>query len=123
MIRLEGQAALGAGRELPDIAGIGPVTDEDEGVLLANDADVAVSAFIEAAAVHRHSSRNRVPTAGYSARKPVSRRFDIAHSADRARPLRPQAVPDARLPTMLDNGHTLASASANVGICPLPRPV
>lgn len=55
--------ALGAGRDLLEMAGIGPVMVEDEGILLADSADVAeiASAFIEAIAAHRHPPRDSDP--------------------------------------------------------------
>ncbi|MCA1779267.1 MAG: catalase [Xanthomonadaceae bacterium] len=55
--------ALGAGRELLESAGIGPVIDDDPGILLAKSADAAsvAPAFIEAIAAHRHWSRDRDP--------------------------------------------------------------
>ena len=55
--------ALGAGRELLEMAGIGAVMDEDEGILLADGADAAkiASAFIDAIAAHRHLSRDSDP--------------------------------------------------------------
>jgi catalase len=51
--------ALGAGRELLEMAGIGPVMDEDPGILLADRAKASriASAFIDAVAAHRHPSR------------------------------------------------------------------
>lgn len=51
--------ALGAGRELLDMAGIDAVVDEDEGILLAEKDKVSefASAFINAIAAHRHPSR------------------------------------------------------------------
>ncbi|UYG08413.1 catalase [Halomonas sp. M4R1S46] len=54
---------LGAGRELLEMAGIGPVMDEDEGILLAEGVDVAevAPAFIAAVAAHRHPSRDSDP--------------------------------------------------------------
>lgn len=54
---------LGAGRELLEMAGIGPAMDEDEGILLADGAKAAgiASAFIEAIAAHRHFSRDSDP--------------------------------------------------------------
>ena len=55
--------ALGAGRELLEMAGIGSFMEDDPGILLADSADVAdiVSAFIEAVAAHRHPSRDSDP--------------------------------------------------------------
>jgi catalase len=55
--------ALGAGRELLEMAGIGAVMDADEGILLADGADAAeiASAFIDAIAAHRHLSRDSDP--------------------------------------------------------------
>lgn len=55
--------ALGAGRELLEMAGIGSAIDEDQGILLADSAKAAgiVSAFIEAIAAHRHFSRDSDP--------------------------------------------------------------
>jgi catalase len=52
--------ALGAGRELLELAGLGSVMDKDEGILLADGADAAesASAFIDAIAAHRHLSRD-----------------------------------------------------------------
>ncbi|WP_409523000.1 catalase [Nitrincola sp. MINF-07-Sa-05] len=51
--------ALGAGRELLGMAGIGQVSEKDEGVLLADSTDAAkvAPAFIDAVAAHRHLSR------------------------------------------------------------------
>ncbi|HEY6644017.1 MAG TPA: catalase [Povalibacter sp.] len=55
--------ALGAGRELLEMAGIGPVMDEDVGILLADGANAAeiAPAFINAVAAHRHPSRDSDP--------------------------------------------------------------
>jgi catalase len=55
--------ALGAGRELLDLAGIGAAVDDDPGILVADGADAAAiaSAFIEAIAAHRHPSRDSDP--------------------------------------------------------------
>ncbi|GGD54458.1 catalase [Lacimicrobium alkaliphilum] len=55
--------ALGAGQELLKEAGIDPQTDEDQGILLADSADVAdmTPVFIEAVAAHRHLSRDSDP--------------------------------------------------------------
>lgn len=56
--------ALGVGRELLEMAGIGPVMDEDEGILLADGADAAAgiaSTFIDAVSAHRHPSRDTDP--------------------------------------------------------------
>ncbi|MOA27196.1 Catalase C [compost metagenome] len=55
--------ALGAGRELLEMAGIGPVMDEDKGILLADGANAAeiAPAFINAVAAHRHPSRDSDP--------------------------------------------------------------
>lgn len=55
--------ALGAGRELLEMAGIGPAMDEDLGILLAEGADAAAiaAAFIDAIAAHRHPSRDSDP--------------------------------------------------------------
>lgn len=52
--------ALGAGRELLEMAGIGPAPENDKGILLANgaDADHIAPAFIKAIAAHRHPSRD-----------------------------------------------------------------
>lgn len=51
--------ALGAGRELLELAGLGSAMDEDPGIVLAEAAaaDKAASAFIDAIAAHRHPSR------------------------------------------------------------------
>jgi catalase len=55
--------ALGTGRELLEMAGIGPALDEDPGIVLAENADAAdlASAFIEKIAAHRHHSRDSDP--------------------------------------------------------------
>ena len=55
--------ALGAGRELLEMAGIWPAMDEDPGILLADGTDAAAieSAFIDAVAAHRHPSRDSDP--------------------------------------------------------------
>jgi catalase len=55
--------ALGAGRELLEMAGIGPIMDEAPGILLAEGADAAKTgaAFIDALAAHRHYSRESDP--------------------------------------------------------------
>ncbi|MGK2925677.1 MAG: catalase [Lysobacterales bacterium] len=55
--------ALGAGRELLEMAGIGPIMDEAAGILLAEGADAArtAAAFINAIAAHRHYSRESDP--------------------------------------------------------------
>jgi hypothetical protein len=55
--------ALGAGRELLEMAGIGPTMDEAPGILVAEGADAAetASAFIDAIAAHRHPSRESDP--------------------------------------------------------------
>jgi catalase len=55
--------ALGAGQELLEMAGIGPIMEEDPGMLLADGADAAeiASAFIKAIAAHRHLSRDSIP--------------------------------------------------------------
>lgn len=56
--------ALGAGRQVLEMAGIEPaVMDKDPGILLADSADVKnVSlAFVNAISTHRHSSRDRDP--------------------------------------------------------------
>ncbi|HET8904649.1 MAG TPA: catalase-related domain-containing protein [Saccharospirillum sp.] len=55
--------ALGTGRELLELTGIGPVMDKDPGIILADSADVAksVPAFIKAIAAHRHTSRDSDP--------------------------------------------------------------
>ena len=57
--------ALGAGRKLLEMAGIGPAMDEDPGILLAKGADAgkAATSFIEAIAAHRHHSRESDPPA------------------------------------------------------------
>ena len=57
--------ALGAGRELLELAGIGPAVDKDPGILLVKGDDAAgiISAFIEAIAAHRHFSRDSNPPA------------------------------------------------------------
>jgi len=51
--------ALGDGRELLDMACIGPDLDENDGILLANSADTGeiTPVFIAAIAAHRHPSR------------------------------------------------------------------
>ena len=55
--------ALGAGRELLEMAGIGPMMDKDEGILLADGADAAqiAQAFVNAVAAHRHPARDSDP--------------------------------------------------------------
>lgn len=55
--------ALGAGRELLEMAGIGSAMDKDPGILLAKGADAAriASAFIDAIAAHRHLARDSDP--------------------------------------------------------------
>jgi catalase len=54
--------ALGAGRELLEMVGIGSAMDEDPGILLAEgDASRIASAFIDSIAAHRHPSRDRDP--------------------------------------------------------------
>lgn len=55
--------ALGTGRELLQLAGIGPVMDKDPGIILADSTDVAgiMPAFIKAIAAHRHTSRDSNP--------------------------------------------------------------
>ncbi|MCR4346578.1 MAG: catalase [Sulfuricaulis sp.] len=55
--------ALGAGRELLEMTGIGSAMDEDPGILLAEGADASkiASAFIDSIAAHRHPSRDRDP--------------------------------------------------------------
>lgn len=55
--------ALGAGRELLEIAGIRSAMDEDPGVLLAEGEDAAeiAPAFIKAIAAHRHLFRDSDP--------------------------------------------------------------
>ncbi len=55
--------ALGAGRELLQMAGLSSAMDEDPGILLAEGADAAetASAFINAIAAHRHPSRDSDP--------------------------------------------------------------
>lgn len=57
--------ALGEGRKLLEMAGIGAALDGDPGILLAETADVAAiaSTFIDAVAAHRHFSSERVPLA------------------------------------------------------------
>ncbi|RAU17450.1 catalase HPII [Nitrincola tibetensis] len=52
--------ALGAGQELLKMAGIDLVRDKDEGILLADSADMAevIPTFIKAVAAHRHPSRD-----------------------------------------------------------------
>lgn len=55
--------ALDAGRELLEMAGLGPAMDEDYDILLADGADAAgiAAAFIDAAATHRHLSHDSDP--------------------------------------------------------------
>jgi catalase len=55
--------ALGAGRELLEMAGIESAMDEAPGILMAEGADAAgiASAFIDSIAVHRHTSRDSDP--------------------------------------------------------------
>jgi catalase len=55
--------ALGAGRELLQLAGLGSAMDDDPGILLADGADAEgiASAFIKAIAAHRHPSRDSDP--------------------------------------------------------------
>ncbi|MGJ7456522.1 catalase [Halomonas sp. RA08-2] len=55
--------ALGAGRELLEMAGIGSLMDDDEGILLGNAVDAAdiAPAFIEAVAAHRYLARDSDP--------------------------------------------------------------
>ncbi len=55
--------ALGAGRELLEMAGLGSAMDETPGILLVDGADAAeiASAFIDAVAAHRHPSRDSDP--------------------------------------------------------------
>ncbi|WP_231364061.1 catalase [Thioalkalivibrio sp. ALMg11] len=57
--------ALGAGRELLEMAGIGPAMQEDPGILLADGgaATEVASKFIDAIAAHRHLSRDSDPPA------------------------------------------------------------
>lgn len=57
--------ALGAGREVLEVAGIGSVLDNDEGILLADGAKAAdtASAFINGIAAHRHFARDSDPPA------------------------------------------------------------
>lgn len=57
--------ALGAGRELLEMAGIGSAMDDAPGILLAErpDAAATASAFIDAVAAHRHFSRESDPPA------------------------------------------------------------
>lgn len=58
--------ALGAGRELLQLAGVAPAAgekeDEDEGILVADSANLAaiIPLFIDAIAAHRHPSRHAV---------------------------------------------------------------
>lgn len=53
--------ALGAGRQLLEMAGIKPASNEDPGVLMAEGADAAdiAPAFVYAVAAHRHPSREQ----------------------------------------------------------------
>jgi catalase len=53
--------ALGDGRELLQMAGVGPDMAEDSGILLADSANTAgiIAAFVDAIAAHRHPSRNQ----------------------------------------------------------------
>ncbi len=55
--------ALGAGRKLLELAGIGPSIDDDPGLLEAASADAAgiAPAFVDAIAAHRHPSREGEP--------------------------------------------------------------
>lgn len=55
--------ALGAGRDLLEMAGIDPVMDEEKGVLVADsdDASMVAVTFIKAVAGHRHFSRDSDP--------------------------------------------------------------
>ena len=55
--------ALGAGRDLLEMAGIGSAMEDDPGILLAEGADAAkiASAFINGIAAHRHLSRDSDP--------------------------------------------------------------
>ena len=55
--------ALGAGRQLLEMVGIGPAKDKAPGILLATGADATkiAPAFIEAVAAHRHLSRDSDP--------------------------------------------------------------
>ncbi|WP_232522346.1 catalase [Marinimicrobium alkaliphilum] len=55
--------ALGAGRELLRVVGIGSEMEKDPGILLSEDADTTeiAPAFIEAIAAHRHFSRDSDP--------------------------------------------------------------
>ncbi len=57
--------ALGAGRELLELAGVAHAIDDDPGVLLADSgkAVAIASAFIDAIAAHRHLSRDSDPPA------------------------------------------------------------
>lgn len=50
---------LGSGRDLLELAGIGPVQDEDEGIIAAEGADASgiTPEFIKIIAAHRHFSR------------------------------------------------------------------
>ena len=52
--------ALGDGRELLDMAGVGPGIDEDEGILMTDSVNAAeiTAVFIAAVAAHRHPSRD-----------------------------------------------------------------
>ncbi|MDO9319813.1 MAG: catalase [Gammaproteobacteria bacterium] len=56
--------ALGAGRELLELAGIGAAMQENPGILLADGNMRITSKFISAIAAHRHPSRDRDPAAG-----------------------------------------------------------
>ncbi len=55
--------ALGAGKQLLEMAGIDPTREDDEGILLAKGANASriAAAFIKAIAAHRHFSRNSFP--------------------------------------------------------------
>lgn len=55
--------ALGAGRQLLEMAGVGEAMDDDEGILLEEAARVAdiAQAFIKAVGAHRHFSRGGMP--------------------------------------------------------------
>lgn len=55
--------AFGAGRDLLEMAGLGPAMDEAPGILLAKtgNADGIAPAFIDAVAAHLHLSRDSNP--------------------------------------------------------------
>ncbi len=55
--------AIGAGRELLDMAGLGSALDDDPGILVATAENVAgqASAFIDGIAAHRHLGRDSDP--------------------------------------------------------------